>query len=147
MAVYFPSEMIGQLLAPKLGVLADKINPRLTIIITGSLGALITLALINSPNAVVFGLLLVFDTVFAWLGMLILQNFLSRFSKNNRGKIFGIRQWVSLLGGIIGPIVGGYAWVISHEMPFIISIFVELTLIPLFIFALYALKPFVAEKI
>ena len=147
MLVYFPSEMIAQLLAPKLGVLADKLNPRITILITGSLGASITYFLINSPNAVIFGLLLVFDMVFAWLGMLILQNFLSRFSKNNRGKIFGIRQWVSLLGGVIGPIIGGYAWVVSHEMPFIISIFVELALIPLFILALYALKPFVAEKI
>ena len=147
MAVYFPSEMIAQLLAPKLGVLADKLNPRITILITGSLGASITWFLINSPNAWIFGLLLVFDMVFAWLGMLILQNFLSRFSKNHRGKIFGIRQWVSLLGGVIGPIIGGYAWVISHKMPFIISIFVELALIPLFIIALYALKPFVAEKI
>ena len=147
MAVYFPSEMVAQLLAPKLGVLADNLNPRITISITGSLGALITLALINSPNAWVFGILLVCDTVFAWLGMLILQNFLSRFSKTNRGKIFGIRQWVSLLGGVIGPIIGGYAWVISHKMPFIISIFVELSLIPLFILALYALKPFVAEKV
>ena len=147
MAVYFPSEMIAQLLAPKLGILADKLNPRITILITGSLGASITWFLINSPNALIFGLLLVFDTVFAWLGMLILQNFLSRFSTTHRGKIFGIRQWVSLLGGVIGPIIGGYAWVISHKMPFIISIFVELTLIPLFILALFALKPFVAEKI
>jgi MFS family permease len=147
MAVYFPSEMIAQLLAPKLGVLADKLNPRITIFITGSLGALITLALINSPNAWVFGILLICDTMFAWLGMLILQNFLSRFSTTHRGKIFGIRQWVSLLGGVFGPIIGGYAWIISHEMPFIISIFVELSLIPLFIVALYALKPFVAEKV
>ena len=147
MAVYFPSEMIAQLLAPKLGILADKLNPRITILITGSLGASITWFLINSPNALIFGLLLVFDTVFAWLGMLILQNFLSRFSTTHRGKIFGIRQWVSLLGGVIGPIIGGYAWVINHKMPFIISIFVELSLIPLFILALYALKPFVAEKI
>ena len=147
MAVYFPSEMIAQLLAPKLGVLADKLNPRITILITGSLGASITWFLINSPNAWVFGLLLIFDMVMAWLGMLILQNFLSRFSKTHRGKIFGIRQWVSLLGGVIGPIIGGYAWIISHKMPFIISIFVELALIPLFILALYALKPFVAEKV
>ena len=147
MAVYFPSEMIAQLLAPKLGVLADKLNTRITIFITGSLGALITLALINSPNAWVFGILLICDTMFAWLGMLILQNFLSRFSTTHRGKIFGLRQWVSLLGGVFGPIIGGYAWIISHEMPFIISIFVELSLIPLLILALYALKPFVAEKV
>ncbi len=147
MLVYFPSEMISQLLAPKLGVLADKLNPRITIFITGSLGASITWFLINSPNVWVFGILLIFDMLFAWLGMLILQNFLSRFSKTHRGKIFGVRQWVSLLGGIIGPIIGGYAWVISHKMPFIISIFVELALIPLFIIALYALKPFVAEKV
>ena len=147
MAVYFPSEMIAQLLAPKLGILADRLNPRLTILITGSLGAFITWFLINSPSAWIFGLLLVFDTMFAWLGMLILQNFLSRFSTTHRGKIFGIRQWVSLLGGVIGPIIGGYAWVINHKMPFIISIFVELTLIPLFILALFALKPFVAEKV
>ncbi|QEE15534.1 MFS transporter [Promethearchaeum syntrophicum] len=147
MLVYLPSELIAQLLAPKLGVLADKINPRITILITGILGASITWFLINSPSEWIFGLLLVFDMVFAWLGMLILQNFLSRFSKTHRGKIFGIRQWVGLLGGVIGPILGGYAWIISHQMPFIISIFVELALIPLFILALYALKPFVAEKI
>ncbi len=148
MAVYFPSEMIAQLLAPKLGVLADKVNPKLTIFIIGFLGASITWLLINAPNAWIFGLLLIFDTLFAWLGMLILQNFLSRFSTTHRGKIFGVRQWVGLLGGVIGPIIGGYAWVtLSHTAPFIISIFVELALIPLFILALYALKPFVAEKI
>ncbi|MHA1855176.1 MAG: MFS transporter, partial [Promethearchaeota archaeon] len=148
MLVYFPSEMIAQLLAPKLGVLADKLNPNLTILITGSLGASITWFLINSPSAFVFGLLLIFDTLFAWLGMLILQNFLSRFSKKNRGKIFGIRQWVGLLGGVIGPLIGGFAWVsLGHRAPFIISIFVEISLVPLFIISLKMLKSFIAEKV
>ena len=95
-----------------------------------------------------FGIILTFDTTLAWAASLVLQNLLSRISKGHRGKIFGLTQWMSFLGAIIGPIVGGLAWDhLGPQSPFIISIFIELSLIPLYISAIRILKPYMAEKV
>ncbi|TFF89083.1 MAG: hypothetical protein EU548_08085 [Promethearchaeota archaeon] len=148
MLIYFPSQILSLLLAPKMGEIADRINPILGIAIVSGGGALVTWFIINSYNGIVFGIILTFDATFAWAGMLILQNVLSRISKQHRGKVFGTKQWISLLGGIIGPIIGGFAWdILGPQFPFIISIIIELSVIPLYIIAILALNPYMAEKI
>ena len=95
-----------------------------------------------------FGIILLFDSTFAWGGNLILQNILSRISKIHRGKIFGLAQWLSLFGAVLGPILGGFAWdALGPSAPFVISIFIELSVIPLYAIAIKALKPYMAEKV
>lgn len=148
MLIYFPSQIISQLVAPRLGKIADKINPILGVAIVSSLGALVTWLIINSTSGYMFGLILLFDSTFAWGGNLILQNILSRISTIHRGKIFGAAQWLSLLGAVLGPIIGGFAYDnIAPTAPFIISIFVELSVIPLYAIAIKVLKPFMAERL
>ena len=95
-----------------------------------------------------FSIMLLIDSTLGWAGGLILQSVLSRISKGHRGKLFGLSQWMSYLGAIIGPIIGGFAWDnLGHKIPFIISVFVELSLIPLYIIAIKVLKPYMAEKL
>ena len=148
MLIYFPSQIISLLLAPKLGKIADKINPVLGMVFVSGLGALVTGLIINSTSGYMFGILLLFDSTFAWGGNLILQNILSRISKIHRGKIFGAAQWLSLLGAVLGPIIGGLAYEsIGTFAPFVISIFIELSVIPLYAIAIKALKPYMAEKV
>jgi len=148
MLIYFPSQVVSQLLAPKLGKIADKINPIIGVALVSGLGALATGLIINSSSGLMFGLILLFDSTFAWGGNLILQNILSRISKIHRGKIFGLAQWLSLFGAVLGPILGGFAWdAIGPTAPFVISIFIELSVIPLYIIAIKALKPYMAEKV
>ncbi|MFX0058337.1 MAG: MFS transporter, partial [Candidatus Heimdallarchaeota archaeon] len=148
MIIYFPSQIISLLLAPKLGNIADKVNPVLGITIISSLGSLVTWLIINSTSGLMFGIILLLDATFAWAGNLILQNVLSRLSRSHRGKIFGASQWFSLFGAIIGPIAGGFVWeYIGPRAPFIISIFVELSIIPLYIIAISILKSHMAEKL
>jgi len=148
MLVYLPSEIISQLLAPKLGDLGDRINPSISITIICGVGSLVTFLLINTNSIYMFGFILVIDTSLAWANMLVMQNLMSRISKANRGKIFGIRQWMSLLGAVIGPIIGGYLWdTVGENAPFNISIFVELSLIPLFLLAIRFITPVMEEKI
>ncbi len=148
MLIQFPSHVLALLIAPKLGRLADKINPMLGIIVISSFGALVTWLIINSTMGWIFSLILILDSTFMWGGMLILQNVLSRISKSHRGKIFGISQWISILGAIIGPIIGGIVYVIFGSFaPFLISIFIELLIIPFYIIAIRLLKPYMAEKI
>ena len=85
---------------------------------------------------------------FAWGGNLILNSVLSRISKIHRGKVFGAAQWLSLFGAVLGPIIGGFAYdSIGPFAPFIISIFIELSVIPLYAIAIKALKPYITEKI
>ena len=147
MIIYFPSQILSQLIAPKLGKVADRINPILGMAIVSSSGALVTWLIINSTSGFMFGLILLFDSTFAWGGNLILQNVLSRISKIHRGKIFGAAQWLGLLGAVLGPIIGGYAYDnIGPTMPFVISIFIELSVIPLYAIAIKTLKPYMAEK-
>ncbi len=148
MLIYFPSQIIAMLLAPKLGKISDKINPMLGIAIASSFGSLVTWLIVNTTSGWEFGVILTFDATFAWAGMLILQNFVSRVSKSHRGKIFGLTQWMSLFGALIGPILGGLVWDhIGPRAPFIISIFVELSVIPLYFIAIRFLTPHMAEKI
>ncbi len=148
MLIYFPSQIIAMLLAPKLGKISDKINPMLGIAIASSFGSLVTWLIVNTTSGWEFGVILTFDATFAWAGMLILQNFVSRVSKSHRGKIFGLTQWMSLFGALIGPILGGLVWDhIGPRAPFIISIFVELSVIPLYFIAIRFLNPHMAEKI
>ena len=78
---------------------------------------------------------------------LIFQNILSRISLQHRGKVLGTGEFFIFLGSVIGPILGGIVWdFISPQFPFIISIFVELSLIPLYLVVVYYLIPHLAES-
>ncbi|MHA2051397.1 MAG: MFS transporter [Promethearchaeota archaeon] len=144
---YLPTGLMATLLAPKLGTLVDKVRPLIGITITTSLGALVTWLLINAANIWIFSFLLLFDLAIGMSAGLIFQNFYSRISTEHRGKIFGLGDFCAFLGSVIGPIIGGIVWdVVSDQFPFIISIFVELSLIPLYLVAVYLLLPHMAES-
>ncbi|TFG18891.1 MAG: MFS transporter [Promethearchaeota archaeon] len=148
MLIYFPSQILSLLLAPRLGKMGDRINPIIGIAIFSALGSLVTWLFVNSTNEIMVTIILFLDSMFGWAGNLILQNVLSRISKTHRGKLFGASRWMSFFGAIIGPIVGGLAMdQIGFTSPFIISIFVELSVIPLYIIAIMLLKPYMAEKL
>ena len=49
-------------------------------------------------------------------------------------------------GNIIGPLLGGLAWdYIGITAPFLISIIVELCLIPFYVLAVIMIKPYLKE--
>ncbi|MFX0210034.1 MAG: MFS transporter, partial [Candidatus Hodarchaeota archaeon] len=144
---YAPSGFISMLLAPRLGEIADRTNPYLGISIASVLGAIITFSLINTANLWIFALLLIMDVTVVTTGWLILSNFISRVSKSHRGKIFGFQSTFTNFGAILGPILGGLVWdFFGSKSPFIVSIVVELALIPFFIIAIFYLKPHLAES-
>ena len=144
---YLPAGLIATFLAPKLGVLVDKVRPLIGISITSSLGALMTWLLINAPNLWIYSIFLLFDLAIGMSAGLLFANFYSRLSTKHRGKIFGAGDFFAFLGSIIGPLIGGIVWDnISHQLPFIISIFVELSLIPLYVAAVYLLLPHMEES-
>jgi MFS family permease len=144
---YLPAGLLATLLAPKFGVLVDKVRPLIGITVTSSLGALMTWLLINATNFWVYSFFLLFDLSIGMSAGLLFSNFYSRISKEHRGKIFGLGDTFMFLGSIIGPMIGGIVWdTISPQLPFIISIFVELSLIPLYLAAVYLLLPHMAES-
>ncbi len=148
MLIYLPSQIISLLLAPRMGKIADKISPVLGIILVSGFGALVTFFIINSVNGIMFAIILLLDSTFAWAGNLIIQNVTSRISKMHRGKIFGLARWMSFIGAVIGPLIGGWTYSeFGSITPFVISIFVELSVIPLYISAIKFLKPHMAEKL
>jgi len=143
---YLPAGVVATLLAPKLGKIVDKLRPAIGITITSTLGALVTWLLINSANIWVFSFLLLIDLTIMIGSGFIFQNLLSRISLKNRGKIIGSGEFFQFLGSFIGPILGGIVWdFIDPTFPFIISIFVELSLIPLYLVVVYYLIPHLAE--
>jgi MFS family permease len=143
---YLPAGIVATLLAPKLGKLVDKFRPAIGITVTSTLGALVTWFLINSVNIWVFSLFLLIDMTIMIASGLIFQNMLSRISLKNRGKMLGSGEFFQFLGSVIGPILGGVVWdFYGPSYPFIISIFVELSLIPLYLLVVYYLIPHLAE--
>lgn len=145
---YLPATIVGTLIAPKLGVIADKINPYLTLSITSVIGGIVTWIIVFFTNNLwLLSFLLVIDNTIMLTSGFVLINFLSRISITHRGKIFGLISSFDSLGMIIGPIVGGIVYEISTSTPFIISILVEWALIPFFILGIYILNPQVVESL
>jgi len=148
MLALFIARTTSLILAPKLGMMGDRLPPLLGISILSIIGAVLTWFLINTDNLIIFSLLLIFDFAVAQAGSLIIQNLISRISTRNRGKIFAIIEWMKLLGWIFGPIIGGATWqYYSPRAPFITSIFMELSLILIYSLAIINLAHFLSEKV
>lgn len=148
MLIYFPAQMLSQLFAPVIGRFADRINPVTGIMVVSSTGALLTWLLISSPGEIIFATILVIDSAFGYAGGVVIQNYLTRLSKSQRGKVIGVIQWVSMIGAVIGPLIGGRAaYYYGAERPFIISIFVELAIAPLYLIALRITEPLIDERV
>ncbi len=145
--VYLPAGIIQMLIAPRIGRLADKLPPKLSVTIAGVSGALLTYFWINSTQVWVVAILWTLDNVIISLGFLTIQNLLSRMSTQYRGRVFGSQETIVNLGGLLGPILGGLAWDnVSSRSPFYISIVVEILLIPFYWTALRWLLPHLIEK-
>ncbi|MFX0010391.1 MAG: MFS transporter [Candidatus Hermodarchaeota archaeon] len=143
---YIPAGTISMLLAPKLGKMLDRIKPELGISLASVLGAFVTWFLINTQDLLTFSILLTLDIAIAQSAGLVVQNILSRITLKHRGKIFSAFQFFMSIGNILGPILGGLAWdFIGIKAPFIISIIVELFLIPFYILAVVIIKPYLKE--
>lgn len=133
MAAYIPAGVTSMLLAPRMGKVVDRIHPAIGVTITSILGALITWILIHTSSIIGFSLLLLIDTTIAKVAALVVQNIVSRVSRKNRGKMMGANMVFQNLGFVVGPIIGGVLWDnVGQTMPFIMSIFVELSLIPMY---------------
>jgi MFS family permease len=145
--IYLPSGVIATLAAPKLGEIMDNINPKVGIVATSVIGAVMTWILINTDIIIIFALIVLVDITIAIAAGLLFRNLLSRITVKYRGTIMGYNNFFMNLGAIAGPIIGGVLWeIFGLKSPFFISIFVELALIPLFLTVLYILSPHVAES-
>jgi DHA1 family multidrug resistance protein-like MFS transporter len=145
---YLPATIVGTLIAPKLGVIADKVNPYIALTIANITGGIVTWVIVFFTRKIwVFSLLLIIDnTIMLTVGFVFI-NFLSRVSIKHRGKIFGLISSFDSIGMIIGPILGGLVYEISRTTPFIISILVEWALIPFFVFGIWILNPQIVESL
>ena len=144
---YLPTAIVGSLIAPKIGTIADKINPYLAISIASFFGGIVTWLIINSGNLWMFGILLIVDNTIMLITGFVFINFLSRVSIKHRGKIFGLITFFESIGMIIGPFLGGIVYDINPQAPFIISIIVEWSLISFFIIGIWILNPYLVEAI
>ncbi|MHA1820793.1 MAG: MFS transporter [Promethearchaeota archaeon] len=144
---YLPAGLIGFIFAPKLGQIGDKIPPHIAVSISSILGALVTYFVINTRVFYIFMLIFLCDKMIASTTGFVMQNFLSRISIQNRGKIFGIKSLFDNIGNIIGPILGGIIYdAYSGRVVFIITIFIELSLIPLFWIGMKKIMPYLSEQ-
>ncbi|NMC07006.1 MAG: MFS transporter [Candidatus Lokiarchaeota archaeon] len=145
---YAPAGIVSMLAAPGLGRLADRMSPYAGIAMFSMLGAISTLVIINVDNMFAFAAILIIDMVLGNATGLVLSNIFSRISITHRGKVIGAGSAANNLGGALGPILGGML-VDSRGivMPFIASIFVEISLVAPFVFAIKTLKPSFAESL
>ncbi|MFX1346006.1 MAG: MFS transporter [Promethearchaeota archaeon] len=148
MIVYFPAQVLSQLVAPKMGKLFDRISPTLSVIIVNVFKALMIWLLIGAFTSIDFAIILILLYISLESNGYLIQAIMSRVSIKHRGKMFGLHMWVDRLGRVIGPLIGGILWDTVDEIaPFIISIFIILGHIPVFVFAIRNLSPYMVEKI
>ena len=148
MIVYFPAQVLSQLVAPKIGKLFDRISPTLSVIIVNVFKALMIWLLISAFTSIDFAIILILLYISLESNGYLIQAIMSRVSIKHRGKVFGLHMWVDRLGRVIGPLIGGILWDnVDQIAPFIISIFIILGLIPVFVFAIRKLSPYMVEKV
>ncbi|MBA7642736.1 hypothetical protein ES703_50444 [subsurface metagenome] len=148
MIVYFPAQVLSQLVASKLGKLFDRISPSLSVIFIGIFKALMIWLLINAFSPIDFAVVLIFLYISLESNGYLIQALMSRVSIKHRGKIFGLNMWIDRLGRVIGPLIGGILWdTLDYNVPFIISIYIGLCIIPIFIFAIQKLSPYMVEQV
>ncbi|TXT65498.1 MAG: Major Facilitator Superfamily protein [Promethearchaeota archaeon] len=147
MLAYIPSGIIAMFVAPKLGSGLDKISPKLGIVTISIIGAITTWCIINVDNIILFSMLLTIDTAIVNLSNLLILNLYSRITISNRGKLMGLYQFLRNGGFILGPLLGGLAVdFIDLTAPFIISIIVELCLVPFYLSSIHFIKPRLEES-
>ena len=148
MIVYFPAQVLSQLLVSKVGKLLDHISPTKSIIILNLFKSLLIWFLVFTFTPYDFAIILIFLYLALESNTYFIQAIMSRISIKHRGKMFGLNIWFDQLGRVIGPIIGGLLWdSLAYSAPFIVSIFIGLALIPLFVFAIKKLSFFVVEQI
>jgi MFS family permease len=147
MIILYVARIISLIAAPQLGVFADKVGV-IGFMVVSFLGAIVTGILISTTIQWLFISLLLVDLILATGGQLIAQNLFSRISVSHRGRVFGLMEWMNLVGWVIGPLLGGWLWeILTPKAPFILSIILELSLIPLFLLALKYLRQQLVEKV
>jgi MFS family permease len=148
MIVYFPAQVLSQLVASKLGKSYDRISPLLSVIVIGIFKAVMIWLLISAFSAYDFAIILIFLYIAAESNGYLIQAIMSRISVKHRGKIFGLNMWIDRLGRVIGPLIGGILWdTLDYNLPFIISIYMGLGLIPIFMLAIRKLSPHMIEQV
>jgi predicted MFS family arabinose efflux permease len=148
MIVYFPAQVISQLISPKLGKLFDRIAPSTSFVLIGVSKALLIWLLICTFTPIDFAVILIFLYITMESSNFFIQAIMSRVSIKHRGKMLGLNIWIDQLGRVIGPILGGLLWdSLNYSAPFIFSIFIGLGLIPFMIFAIRTLSPYMIEQV
>ncbi|MHA1509318.1 MAG: MFS transporter, partial [Promethearchaeota archaeon] len=148
MIVYFPAQVLSQLLVSKVGKLLDRISPTKSIIVINLSKSLFIWLLVFTFTPYDFATILIFLYLASESNTYFIQAIMSRISIKHRGKMFGLNMWIDQLGRVIGPLIGGILWdSLAYSAPFLVSIFIGLTLIPIFIFAIKKLSFFVVEQI
>ncbi|MBN2154843.1 MAG: MFS transporter [Candidatus Lokiarchaeota archaeon] len=147
MIALYSSRIFSLIAAPKLGVIADKVGV-IGFVVVSLIGAIVTGIIITTSLTWLFLILLLMDFILATAGQLLAQNLFSRISLSHRGRIFGLIELMNQGGWLIGPVIGGWLWdIFSPKAPFILSIALELSLIPLFLLALKKLRKNMDERI
>jgi len=148
MIVYFPAQVLSQLVAPLLGRLFDRIYTPLSVIIIGIFKALMIWFMISALTSIGFAIILIFLYIATESNSYLIQAIMSRISIKHRGKIFGLNMWIDRLGRVIGPLIGGILWdTLTYNTPFIISIYMGLCLIPISVFAIRTLSSYMVEQV
>ena len=119
MIAYIPGGVLSVIIAPRLGRIADKLNPKYTLGAISALGAIMTWLLIQSTQIWQFSLIFLVDTTVVATAGLMLTKIISTVSKERRGTIFGSQDFVSNIGNIIGPVMGGALWDAALYTPFL----------------------------
>lgn len=148
MIVYFPAQVFSQLLASRVGKYFDRISPSRTVIILSISKSLLIWLLIFTFTPYDFAIILIFLYLALESNTYFIQGIMSRISVKHRGKMFGLNIWIDQLGRVIGPLIGGILWdSLAYIAPFIFSIYFIIGLIPVFIYAIQKLKPYLIEKV
>ncbi len=148
MIVYFPAQVLSQLVASKLGKSFDRISPLLSVLPIGIFKALMIWLLIGAFSPIDFAIILIFLYIAAESNIYLIQAIMSRISIKHRGKLFGLNMWIDRLGRVIGPLIGGLLWdTLDYNLPFIISIYIGLCIIPIFMLAIRKLSPYMVEQL
>ncbi len=124
---FIPASIIFSIFPPKAGRIIDYYGRKKTLMIGKIIGVISILLFIQVNNIISLIILWMFQSIGIILSTISYKTLISDyFGKHHIGQMYGIFMVMVSIGGIIGPLFGGFLYEIQYSLPFYINAFIKI---------------------
>lgn len=143
--LYMPGAIVAMIVSTELGKNADKVRPQIWLAMACWVSALATFILVSTSSLLAIMGAFIVQSLSTMSSQIAVTKVLSEIWPLQRGTIMGLRSFMVQLGGLIGPMLGGLAWLsLGDRSPFLSAVVVRVILA--IIYGFFMVKPLALLK-